>query len=211
MRNVAPIERVRLVVDRVGTVDATVVHAVPGAVELRFEGHPPAPPRFLHRRTARMHSIAPALEEVLFGTVLAVPSASGAVREDVVHVLYAHAMGATLAGSDPDRREAGRVAAERPVAVRASAGMADRWLTAMTKDVSMTGALLTGAGPLVPGQHVHVRLGLAATDPLEAEGRVTRAGPDGLRGLRLESMSPQDRLFLRRWLAASRSGLPAAD
>jgi hypothetical protein len=209
-------ERVLLVIPRVGAVEAHVARAVPGAVELLFAAAPPASPRFLHRRTARVESLGEATE-VVIGTILAVPAPSGRVREDAVHVLYAHVappadapaggdvIGAGLAPpAPPNRRAHDRISAERPVCVK----MADRWIAATTRDVSAGGALLTGAQALIPGRLVEVRLELLPTDGIRATGSVTRSGPGGTRGLRLEQMAPQDRLFLRRWLA-TRAGLLA--
>lgn len=201
-------ERVRLVVPRVGTVEALVARAVPGAVELRFTARPPAPPRFLHRRTGRVESLA-ARAEAVVGTLLAVPSASGGVREDAVHVLYAHVAPWEAAPPPPaaaasDRRGHERISAQRPASVR----MADRWVAVTTRDLSATGALLSGAPLLVPGQLVDVRLDLLPMESIRARGAVTRSSADGLQGLRLEHMAPQDRLFLHRWLQ-SRKGLLA--
>jgi hypothetical protein len=200
-------ERVRLVVPRVGMVEALVARAVPGAVELVFTAVPPARPRFLHRRTGRVESLGPAPEAVV-GTLLAVPTPSGGVREDAVHVLYAHVAPWETPAAAPaaasDRRGHERISTRRPASVR----MADRWVAATTRDLSATGALLSGAPLLVPGQRVEVRLDLLPMESIRARGAVTRSSADGLQGLRLEHMAPQDRLFLHRWLQ-SRKGLLA--
>jgi hypothetical protein len=201
-------ERVRLVVPRVGSVEAHVARAVPGAVELLFAEAPPAPPRFLHRRAGRVESLAPT-PAVVVGTVLAVPTASGGVRDDAVHVLYAHVAPWEPAPTTPptatgDRRHYERVSADRPAAVR----MADRWVAATARDLSATGAGLAGAPLLSPGRLVEVRLDLLPMESIRATGAVMRSSADGLQGLRLEHMAPQDRIFLRRWLQ-SRRGLLA--
>jgi hypothetical protein len=209
-------ERVRLVVPGLGSVDAHVARAVPGAVELLFASVPPAPPRFLHRRTGRVESLA-TVAEVVVGTLLAVPAPSGGVRADAVHVLYAHvapweaatpqapsgAMPAAAAAPVPsaDRRGHERISAQRPASVR----MADRWVAATTRDLSATGALLSGGPVLTPGRLVEVRFELLPMESVRATGAVTRSSADGLHGLRLERIAPQDRIFLHRWLQSRRS------
>lgn len=90
-------DRVQLVIDRFGVVDAIVARMVPGAAELRLVGRAPAPMHVLHRRTARTHSVDRDPAEVMTGTVLAVPGPGGAVRDDIVHFLFADVVEEALA------------------------------------------------------------------------------------------------------------------
>jgi hypothetical protein len=195
-------ERVRLRIDRLGSVEAVVTRAVPGAVELALVQAPPAPARFLHQRIAHVESLDGS--GTIVGTLLAVPSVGGGIRADLLHLLYAVAVSPEPQPPSPaaepslagERRLHDRLETRRPVELR----LPDRWMAAATRDLSVSGALLTGAGAIAAGSPVRLRLELMPSEWIEGSGRLARHTTDGLSALRLEKMNLHDRIFLQRWL-----------
>jgi hypothetical protein len=200
---VADPERVRLTVPGLGEVDALVARAVPGAAELVFAGEPPAPARVLHRRVARIASLAPAPPDELRATLLAVRDAGGRLRPDVVHALLEQPGAQLTPQVPPDRRTSARVSVLRAVSIHHPGQV--RGIQARTQDVSPAGVGLRGAVALARGDLVRLRITLDDQRALEAVGEVRRrTGLDG-HGVQLVRMRPQDRLWLQRWLAAQRA------
>jgi hypothetical protein len=80
---------VRLLVARL-ELDAYVARVVPGAVELGFARQPWHPASWFHRREAIVVAVEDrAGDRPVAGTLLAVPTAGGGLREDVLHFLFA--------------------------------------------------------------------------------------------------------------------------
>src|SRR5205807_1610621 len=79
---------VRLLVARL-ELDALVARVVPGAVELAFVRRPWHPVSWFHRRDATVVAVGDAAARPVAGTLLAVPTAGGGLRDDVLHFLFA--------------------------------------------------------------------------------------------------------------------------
>src|SRR3954451_13380879 len=80
-------ERVRVLVPRVTAVEAIVVRAVEGAAELALAQKSEVPLRFLHRRRATIVPLTG--DDLVDGTLLAVPGPAGSIREDLLHFVRA--------------------------------------------------------------------------------------------------------------------------
>lgn len=183
-------ERVRVLVPRVATLEATVVRAVAGAAELAMTANPDIPLRFLHRRKA---TIVPLTGDGrIDGRLLAVPGPHGRVRDDLLHFLKAVVPLAPPRA--PQRRDEVRIDLVRPVAL-----IPDRfkvgWLDGFTRNVSAGGVLIAGAGALGAGDRLRLRFELDDEDDLiDLLARVVRADDTwGLRGLRLERLTDRER------------------
>lgn len=202
-----PDERVRILVPRLASIDARVTRAVPGAVELTLATRPHVPIRFLHRRSA---ALAPGngRADRLWGTLLAVPDARGAIRDDLVQFLHDAAPAATVPGAvgappAPQRRAHARVDVVRPVAIIPD-GFTVGWLNGTTRNVSAGGLLVAGADALEHGDRLRVRIELDREDDLlDLLARVARAEDRyGLRGLRLEGVGAAERERIVRYVFA---------
>jgi hypothetical protein len=183
-------ERVRVLVPRVATLDATVVRAVTGAAELALTATPEVPLRFLHRRKA---TIVPLTGEGrIDGRLLAVPGPHGRVREDLLHFLKAVVPLAPPRA--PQRRDEVRIDLVRPVALIPD-GFKVGWLNGFTRNVSAGGVLIAGADALEAGDRLRLRFELDDQDDLiDLLARVVRADDTwGLRGLRLERLTDRER------------------
>jgi hypothetical protein len=183
-------ERVRVLVPRVATLEATVVRAVTGAAELALTATPDVPLRFLHRRKATIVPLAG--DGRVDGTLLAVPGPQGRVREDLLHFLKAVV---PLAPARPaQRRDEVRIDLVRPVAIIPD-GFKVGWLDGFTRNVSAGGVLVTGAEALGAGDRLRLRFELDDEDDLiDLLARVVRADDAwGLRGLRLERLTDRER------------------
>jgi len=203
-----PQERVRILVPRVASVDAVVVRAVPGAVELALTRQPAVPVRFLHRRAAALAppgaGADPAADRI-WGTLLAVPDARGVIRDDVVHFLHtvAPTPTATPPIAAPQRRAHARVDIIRPVAIVPD-GFTVGWLNGTTRNLSAGGVLVAGASALEHGDRLRLRIELDAEDDLvDLLARVARSDERfGLRGLRLEGVGRTERERIVRYVFA---------
>jgi hypothetical protein len=183
-------ERVRVLVPRVATLEATVVRAVTGAAELALTATPEVPLRFLHRRKATIVSLAG--DDRVDGRLLAVPGPHGRVRDDLLHFLKAVV---PLAPPRPSqRRDEVRIDLVRPVALIPD-GFKVGWLNGYTRNVSAGGVLIAGAEALEAGDRLRVRFELDDEDDLiDLLARVVRADDAwGLRGLRLERLTDRER------------------
>ena len=183
-------ERVRVLVPRVATLDATVVRAVTGAAELALTATPDVPLRFLHRRKA---TIVPLTGEGrIDGRLLAVLGPHGRVREDLLHFLKAVVPLAPARA--PQRRDEVRIDLVRPVALIPD-GLKVGWLNGFTRNVSAGGVLIAGADALEAGDRLRLRFELDDEDDLiDLLARVVRADDTwGLRGLRLERLTDRER------------------
>ncbi len=183
-------ERVRVLVPRVATLEATVVRAVTGAAELALTATPDVPLRFLHRRKA---TIVPLTGEGrIDGRLLAVPGPHGRVREDLLHFLKAVVPLAPPRA--PQRRDEVRIDLVRPVALIPD-GFKVGWLNGFTRNVSAGGVLIAGADALEAGDRLRLRFELDDQDDLiDLLARVVRADDTwGLRGLRLERLTDRER------------------
>jgi hypothetical protein len=183
-------ERVRVLVPRVATLDATVVRTVPDAAELALTATPEVPLRFLHRRKATIVPLTGAGR--VDGTLLAVPGAHGRVRDDLLHFLKAVV---PLAPPRPSqRRDEVRIDLVRPVAIIPD-GFKVGWLNGFTRNVSAGGVLIAGADALEEGDRLRLRFELDDEDDLiDLFARVARADDAwGLRGLRLERLTDRER------------------
>jgi PilZ domain len=193
-------ERVRVLVPQVATLQAVVVRAVEGAAELAVVGADArVPPRFLHRRKAAIVPLSGTGR--VDGMLLAVPSAGGRVREDLLHFLQAVV---PLAPPRPaQRRDAARIDLVRPVAMIPE-GFKVGWLNGFTRNVSAGGVLVAGADALHAGDRLRLRFELDdEEDLIDLLARVVRADDDwGLRGLRLEQLSERERERIVRFVFA---------
>jgi PilZ domain len=183
-------ERVRVLVPRVATLEATVVRAVTGAAELALTATPDVPLRFLHRRKATIVPLAG--DDRVDGTLLAVPGPHGRVRDDLLHFLKAIVPLAPPRA--PQRRDEVRIDLVRPVALIPD-GFKVGWLNGFTRNVSAGGVLIAGADALEAGDRLRLRFELDDEDDLiDLLGRVVRADDAwGLRGLRLEQLTDHER------------------
>ena len=183
-------ERVRVLVPRVATLEATVVRTVPDAAELALTATPDVPLRFLHRRKA---TIVPLTGDGrIDGRLLAVPGAHGRVRDDLLHFLKAVV---PLAPPRPaQRRDEVRIDLVRPVAIIPD-GFRVGWLNGFTRNVSAGGVLIAGADALEAGDRLRLRFELDdESDLIDLLARVVRADDAwGLRGLRLERLTDRER------------------
>jgi hypothetical protein len=192
-------ERVRVVVPRVTTVEATVLRAVSGAAELALTSTPDVPLRFLHRRKATIVPLSG--DDRVDGTLLAVPGPHGRVRDDLLHFLQAVVPLAPRA--KPQRRDEHRVDLVRPVAMIPE-GFKVGWLNGFTRNVSAGGVLVAGADALEAGDRLRLRFELDSEDDLiDLLARVVRADDTwGLRGLRLEGLDERERERIVRFVFA---------
>jgi hypothetical protein len=183
-------ERVRVLVPRVATLEATVVRAVAGAAELALTATPEVPLRFLHRRKATIVPLAG--DDRVDGTLLAVPGPHGRVREDLLHFL--RAVVPLAPPRAPQRRDEVRIDLVRPVALIPD-GFKAGWLNGFTRNVSAGGVLIAGADALEAGDRLRLRFELDDEDDLiDLLARVVRADDTwGLRGLRLERLTDRER------------------
>jgi hypothetical protein len=183
-------ERVRVLVPRVATLEATVVRAVTGAAELALTETPDVPLRFLHRRKAAIVPLTG--DNRVDGTLLAVPGPHGRVRDDLLHFLKAVVPLAPPRA--PQRRDEVRIDLVRPVALIPD-GFKVGWLNGFTRNVSAGGVLIAGADALEAGDRLRLRFELDDEDDLiDLLGRVVRADDAwGLRGLRLEQLTDRER------------------
>jgi hypothetical protein len=183
-------ERVRVLVPRVATLEATVVRAVTGAAELALTATPDVPLRFLHRRKATIVSLTG--DDRVDGRLLAVPGPHGRVRDDLLHFLKAVVPLAPPRA--PQRRDEIRIDLVRPVALIPD-GFKVGWLNGFTRNVSAGGVLIAGAEALEAGDRLRVRFELDDEDDLiDLLARVVRADDTwGLRGLRLERLTDRER------------------
>jgi hypothetical protein len=192
-------ERVRVLVPRLATLEATVVRAVNGAAELALTAGPEVPLRFLHRRKATIVPLAG--DNRVDGTLLAVPGAHGRVRDDLLHFLQAVV---PLAPPRPtQRRDEARIDLVRPVAMIPE-GFKVGWLNGFTRNVSAGGVLVAGAEVLESGDRLRLRFELDSEDDLiDLLARVVRADDAwGLRGLRLERLDERERERITRFVFA---------
>jgi hypothetical protein len=183
-------ERVRVLVPRVATLEATVVRAVTGAAELALTATPDVPLRFLHRRKATIVPLTG--DDRIDGRLLAVPGPNGRVRDDLLHFLKAVVPLAPARA--PQRRDEIRIDLVRPVALIPD-GFKVGWLNGFTRNVSAGGVLIAGAEALEAGDRLRVRFELDDEDDLiDLLARVVRADDTwGLRGLRLERLTDRER------------------
>jgi hypothetical protein len=183
-------ERVRVLVPRVATLEATVVRAVTGAAELALTATPDVPLRFLHRRKATIVPLSG--DGRIDGRLLAVPGPHGRVREDLLHFLKAVVPLAPPRA--PQRRDEIRIDLVRPVALIPD-GFKVGWLNGFTRNVSAGGVLIAGAEALEAGDRLRLRFELDNEDDLiDLLARVVRADDAwGLRGLRLERLTDRER------------------
>jgi len=190
-------EHVRVLVPRVATVEAMVVRAVDGAAELALVGTPAVPVRFLNRRRATIVPLSG--DDRVDGTLLAVPGAGGAVRDDVVH--FVQRVVPFAARRTPARRDHARIDVVRPVAMVPD-GFRVGWLNGFTRNVSAGGVLVAGAEALGAGDRLRLRFELETEEDLiDLLARVVRADETwGLRGLRLERVPERDRERLVRFV-----------
>jgi hypothetical protein len=194
-------ERVRVLVPRVATLEATVVRAVTGAAELALSKSPDVPLRFLHRRRATIVPL-PVADDRVDGTLFAVPGANGRVREDLLHFLQA-VVPLAPPRNDPQRRDDARIDLVRPVAMIPE-GFKVGWLNGFTRNVSAGGVLVAGADALEAGDRLRLRFELdSEEDLIDLLARVVRADDTwGLRGLRLEQLSERERERIVRFVFA---------
>jgi hypothetical protein len=192
-------ERVRVLVPRVTTVEATVLRAVSGAAELALTSKPDVPLRFLHRRKATIVPLAG--DNRVDGTLLAVPGAHGRVRDDLLHFLQA--VVPLAPPRKPQRRDQARIDLVRPVAMIPE-GFKVGWLNGFTRNVSANGVLVAGADALESGDRLRLRFELDSEDDLiDLLARVVRADDTwGLRGLRLEGIDERERERIVRFVFA---------
>jgi hypothetical protein len=183
-------ERVRVLVPRVATLEATVVRTVTGAAELALTATPDVPLRFLHRRKATIVPLAG--DDRIDGTLLAVPGPHGRVRDDLLHFLKAVVPLAPRRA--PQRRDEVRIDLVRPVALIPD-GFKVGWLSGFTRNVSAGGVLIAGAEALEAGDRLRLRFELDdENDLIDLLGRVVRADDAwGLRGLQLERLTDRER------------------
>jgi len=183
-------ERVRVLVPRVATLEATVLRTVTGAAELALTAAPEVPLRFLHRRKATIVPLSG--DGRVDGRVLAVPDAHGRVREDLLHFLKAVVPLAPPRAAQ--RRDEVRVDLVRPVAIIPE-GFKVGWLDGFTRNVSAGGILVAGAEALDAGDRLRLRFELdSEEDLIDLLARVVRADDAwGLRGLRLERLTDRER------------------
>lgn len=194
-------ERVRVLVPRVATLEATVVRVVTGAAELALASRPDVPLRFLHRRPATIVPL-PAADDRVDGTLLAVPGPNGRVREDLLHFLQA-VVPLAPPRREPQRRDEHRIDLVRPVAMIPE-GFRVGWLNGFTRNVSAGGVLVAGADALETGDRLRLRFELDSEEDLvDLFARVARADDTwGLRGLRLERLSERERERIVRFVFA---------
>jgi hypothetical protein len=192
-------ERVRVLVPRVATLEATVVRAVTGAAELALTATPDVPLRFLHRRKAAIVPLTG--DNRIDGTLLAVPGPHGRVRDDLLHFLQAVVPLAPPRAAQ--RRDEVRIDLVRPVALIPD-GFKVGWLNGFTRNVSAGGVLIAGADELEAGDRLRLRFELDDEDDLiDLLGRVVRADDAwGLRGLRLEQLTDRERERIVRFVFA---------
>lgn len=192
-------ERVRVLVPRVATLEATVVRAVTGAAELALTATPDVPLRFLHRHKATIVPLSG--DGRIDGRLLAVPGPQGRVRDDLLHFLKAVVPLAPARA--PQRRDEVRIDLVRPVALIPD-GFKVGWLNGFTRNVSAGGVLIAGADALEAGDRLRLRFELDDEDDLiDLLARVVRADDAwGLRGLRLERLSDSERERIVRFVFA---------
>jgi hypothetical protein len=192
-------ERVRVLVPRVASLEATVVRAVSGAAELALTATPEVPLRFLHRRKATIVPLAG--DDRVDGTLLAVPGQHGRVRDDLLHFLQAVVPLAPPRA--PQRRDAARIDLVRPVTMIPE-GFKAGWLNGFTRNVSAGGVLIAGADVLEAGDRLRLRFELDSEDDLiDLVGQVVRADDTwGLRGLRLDRLSESESERIVRFVFA---------
>jgi PilZ domain len=193
-------ERVRVVVPRVTTVEATVLRAVSGAAELALASKPDVPLRFLHRRKAIIVPLT--ADDRIDGTLLAVPGPHGRVRDDLLHFLQA-VVPLAPPRAKPQRRDEHRIDLVRPVAMIPE-GFKVGWLNGFTRNVSAGGILVAGADALEAGDRLRLRFELDSEEDLvDLLARVVRADDTwGLRGLRLEGIDDRERERIVRFVFA---------
>lgn len=186
-----PHDRVVVLVESFPAVAATVVETTRTEATLLLDPMG-VPARVLHRRPA---AIEVTVEHRRYrgDGFIAMVARRGKVRDDAVAFHFTNA-------ESPVRRVHPRAPAVLPVTVvpiRTPLPAA----RALTVDISAGGALVRGSAGLEHGTPVLLHLELPEEElPIPAKGAVVRRTPDGLTGVRLDTMREADRELVLDWV-----------
>ena len=186
-----PHDQVVLLVEQFPALPATVVSTTKTeATLLLAAGAPPA--RVLHRHPAALEIVVDHKRYRGDG-FLAMVARRGKVRDDAIAFHFTNA-------ESPVRRVHIRAPAVLPVTlvpVRAPLPPS----RALTVDISAGGALVRAPAELDHGQPLLLHIELPDEDlPIPARGAVVRRTPDGLTGVRLDTMREADRELVLAWV-----------
>jgi hypothetical protein len=214
-RTVEADERIHFEVPGVGRTEARVIRAVPGAAELLLGAggvaRLPVTPRFLHGRSCLLTPTGEGTTERIVGRVVTVQTWDGRVHDELIQVVFTLFRSADVpaaAGDGPasaGAHRAQRRAFHRAPVIAPVTLVPERfrvgWLEGRTRDLSASGALVSGAERLREGERLRVLLELGPDDLLDASGRIVRFDVTGLAGLRLDRLATKDRERLVRYVA----------
>jgi PilZ domain len=192
--------RVRLHVPDFGAIDASVERAVVGAAELALRADPPIPTRFLNRAGVMLETIPrdPAEpRERTWGRLGAIPQRNGQVDRRRVWFFKTP----PPPPKEPQRRKHVRAMVTLPVTFvpeRFEVG----WFDGHTRDISVGGALLAGADPIITGEKIRMIVELpSGNEMIDARASVVRELPFGQRAVRIEEISHGDGQRIARLVA----------
>jgi hypothetical protein len=185
-------DRVALLVEEFMPLPATVAATGSQSATLVLPGAS-VPARVLHRRPAAIETAAHGRRFRALGELAMAAGRLGRAREDTVVFHFAPT-------APPPRRQHERAPAVLPVTVvPVHADLAPT--RGLTLDISGGGALVRGPAALASGAELLLHLELPGDDlPIPAKGAVVRAAGDGLLGVRLDRMRPEDRERVVRWV-----------
>ena len=186
-----PHDRVVVMVESFPALPATVVETSPTEATLLLD--PPAVPvRVLHRKPA---AIEVTVEHRRYrgDGFIAMVASRGKVRNDAIAFHFTNA-------ESPVRRVHPRAPAVLPVTL-VPIHTPLTTARALTVDISAGGALVRGSADLEHGTPVLMHLELPDEDlPIPAKGAIVRRTPEGLMGVRLDTMRDSDRALVVDWV-----------
>ncbi len=193
--------RVRLHIPGFGAIDADVTSSVVGAAELTLRAEPPIPTRFLNRAGVMLETIPSHISEPrdrTWGRLSAIPDRNGRVHRDQV---WFFKTATPPKPKPPQRRQHVRARVTLPVTF-VPERFEVAWLDGYTQDLSVGGALLASADPVVAGERVRIILELPPDERvIDAQGLVVRELPDGVRAIRIDELRRGDGDRIARFVA----------
>jgi hypothetical protein len=193
--------RVRLHIPGFGAVDAEVTSSVVGAAELTLRAEPPIPTRFLNRAGVMLETV-PQIHgeptERTWGRLSAVPGRRGRVHPGQVWFFKTPT---PPKAKPPQRRQHARARIELPVTF-VPERFEVAWLDGHTHDLSVGGALLKDADPVVEGERLRLIFELPSDERvINAYGSVVRELPRGMRAVRIDELGRGDGDRIARFVA----------
>jgi hypothetical protein len=187
-----PHHRVVVVVESFPALPATVAATSRAEATLLLDRPTAVPARMLHRKPAALE-ISVEDKRYRGDGVLAMVAQRGKVRDDAIAFHFTDA-------APPVRRRHERAPAILPVTlVPVHAALPPA--RSVTLDISAGGALVRGPQGLDEGEPLLLHLELPSEQlPIPARGTVVRQTPQGLMGVRLDTMRPADRDLVLDWV-----------